>query len=238
LIKTLTIKTTDMPSPLNSIEACVFDAYGTLFDVASAANHCRDDLGELAQPLSDLWRTRQVEYSWLRSLMQEYTDFWQVTGDALDFALASLNIDNPALRDRLMDIYKRLDAYPEVPEVLSTLNNNGIRCAILSNGSPDMLASAVDNAGIASSLEAILSVDEIGIYKPHPDVYQMAVDKLGVKRENICFMSSNGWDAAGAASFGFQVLWVNRFSAEQERLPAEPTGILSSLRGLPDKLGL
>ena len=227
-----------MTSSLNTIEACVFDAYGTLFDVASAANHCRDELGDLAQPLSDLWRTRQVEYSWLRSLMQEYTDFWQVTGEALDFALASLEIDNPALRHRLMNIYKRLDVYPEVSEALSVLNKNGIRCAILSNGSPEMLASAVDNAGIASSLEAVLSVDEIGIYKPHPDVYKMAVNKLGVAKENICFMSSNGWDAAGAASFGFQALWVNRFSAVQERLPGKPVGIMSSLRELPAKLGL
>ena len=225
-----------MAAKIEDIGACVFDAYGTLFDVNAAAAQCRDALGDKADELSALWRTRQLEYTWLRSLMQEYVEFWQVTGDGLDYALAVLGIEDDALRQRLMDIYMRLDAYPEVKDVLTTLKAGGLKTAILSNGSPKMLAAAVENAGINEVLDDTFSVDSIGIYKPHPSVYQMAVDGLDVSPERIYFMSSNAWDAA-AANFGFRVVWVNRFGQPQERIPGDPEQVIKTLEALPPLLG-
>ena len=227
-----------MAAKIEDVGACVFDAYGTLFDVNAAAAQCRDALGGKADELSALWRTRQLEYTWLRSLMQEYVEFWQVTGDGLDYALAALGIEDDALRQRLMDIYMRLDAYPEVKDVLTALKAGGIKTAILSNGSPKMLASAVENAGIEDVLDLTFSVDSIGIYKPHPSVYQMAVDGLDVEAGRICFMSSNAWDAAAAANFGFRVVWVNRFGQPQERIPGDPEHEITTLEALPPLLGL
>ena len=227
-----------MAAKIEDIGACVFDAYGTLFDVAAAAAQCRDALGDKADELSVLWRTRQLEYTWLRSLMQEYVEFRQVTCDGLDYAMAALGIEDDALRQRLMDIYMRLDAYPEVKDVLSALKAGGIKTAVLSNGSPEMLSSAVDNAGIADLLDDVFSVDSIGVYKPHPSVYQMAVDGLGVDAARICFMSSNAWDAAAGANFGYRVVWVNRFGQPQERIPGEPEHEVKTLEALPPLLGL
>jgi len=227
-----------MADPMQDIGACIFDAYGTLFDVNAAAAQCRDDLGDNADPLAQIWRTRQLEYTWLRSLMDEYVEFWQVTGDGLDYALATLGIDNPVLREKLMEIYMRLDAYPEVSDVLATLKAGGMKTAILSNGSPKMLESAVANAGIGDSLDATFSVDSIGIYKPHPSVYQMAVDGLGIEKGQICFMSSNAWDAAAAANFGFRVVWVNRFGQPQERIPGRQEHEIKTLAELPPLVGL
>ena len=227
-----------MAAKIEDIGACVFDAYGTLFDVAAAAVQCRDALGDKADELSVLWRTRQLEYTWLRSLMQEYVEFRQVTGDGLDYAMDALGIEDDTLRQRLMDIYMRLDAYPEVKDVLSALKAGGIKTAVLSNGSPEMLSSAVDNAGIADLLDDVFSVDSIGIYKPHPSVYQMAVDGLGVDAGRICFMSSNAWDAAAGANFGYRVVWVNRFGQPQERIPGEPEHEVKTLEALPPLLGL
>ena len=227
-----------MTAKIEDIGACVFDAYGTLFDVAAAAARCKDDLGDKAAELSAIWRTRQLEYTWLRSLMQEYVEFWQVTGDGLDYALAALGIEDGALREKLMDIYMRLDAYPEVKDVLAVLKGGAIKTAILSNGAPKMLAAAVDNAEIADLLDDVFSVDSIGIYKPHPSVYQMAVDGLGVEAGKICFMSSNAWDAAAAANFGFRVVWVNRFGQPQERIPGQPEHEVKTLKDLPPLLGL
>ena len=227
-----------MAAKIEDIGACVFDAYGTLFDVAAAAAQCRDALGDKADELAVLWRTRQLEYTWLRSLMQEYVEFWQVTGDGLDYAMAALGIEDDALRQRLMDIYMRLDAYPEVKDVLSALKAGGIKTAVLSNGSPEMLSSAVDNAGIADLLDDVFSVDSIGVYKPHPSVYKMAVDGLGVDAARICFMSSNAWDTAGGANFGYRVVWVNRFGQPQERIPGEPEHEVKTLEALPPLLGL
>ena len=227
-----------MAAKIEDIGACVFDAYGTLFDVAAAAVQCRDALGDKADELSVLWRTRQLEYTWLRSLMQEYVEFRQVTGDGLDYAMAALGIEDDALRQRLMDIYMRLDAYPEVKDVLSALKAGGSKTAVLSNGSPEMLSSAVDNAGIAALLDDVFSVDSIGVYTPHPSVYQLAVDGLGVDAGRICFMSSNAWDAAAGANFGYRVVWVNRFGQPQERIPGEPEHEGKTLKALPPLLGL
>ncbi len=224
---------------MKDIDACVFDAYGTLFDLAAAAANCSDALGDQAAPLSALWRTKQLEYTWLRSLMDEYVDFVQVTADGLDYALETLGLDgDPELRQRLLNMFMELDAYGEVKDVLTRLKAGGMKCAILSNGTPKMLSSAVNNAGISDLLDAVISVDDIGIYKPYISVYQLAVDTLGVPAERICFMSSNAWDASGAANFGFRVNWVNRFGQKSERLPGIPENEFKTLSDLPPLFGL
>lgn len=223
---------------LENIRACVFDAYGTLYDFNSATERCRDALGDKADRLSAEWRTKQLQYTWLRSLMGRYAPFWTVTGDALDYAMDTLGIDDPALRERLMGLYMNIDAFPEVNEVLTTLKEAGMKLAILSNGSPDMLDAAAKHTGCEAILDASFSVDELGVYKPDPRVYQMAVDKLGVPREAIAFQSSNSWDAVGAAAFGFRVVWINRYGQRRERLPAQPDAEIDSLRALPAVLGL
>lgn len=220
------------------ISACVFDAYGTLFDFNTAAAKHRTELGDKADQLSALWRTKQLEYTWLRSLMGAYTDFWQVTGEALDYALAALGLDRPGLKDRLMGAYLELGVYPEVPAMLKALKTAGMRTAILSNGEPGMLAAAVRNAGIDALLDAVISVDSVGVYKPHASVYRLAADRLAIPTRRISFQSSNAWDAAGAAYFGFRVAWINRFSQKPERLPAKPDAELRSLAELPALLGI
>jgi 2-haloacid dehalogenase len=222
---------------LTEIRACVFDAYGTLFDVNSAAAQARDTLGEKWQPLAELWRVKQLQYTWLRSLAGRHVDFWQLTGEALDFAMASLTLGDRGLRERLMNLYLKLGAYPEVSDTLARLKAQGCATAILSNGSTSMLSAAVANAGIAGLLDAVLSVEEVGIYKPHPSVYQLAVDRLGVNPAEICFVSSNGWDAFSAKAFGFRVVWCNRFGQVPERIPELPDGEIATLAALPAILG-
>lgn len=220
---------------MEGIRACVFDAYGTLFDVHAAVARLRPEVGERADALSQLWRAKQLEYTWLRSLMGRHADFWQVTGDALDYALERTGGD-AALRAPLMQAYLSLDAYPEVADVLPRLRASGRKLAILSNGAPAMLAAAVDNAGIGALLDAVLSVEEVGVYKPDPRVYRLAVERLGVQAEGIAFLSSNAWDVHGAAAFGLRPVWVNRVNAPAERLPGGAEHSLSDLSGLPGLL--
>ena len=224
-------------APLSEVAACVFDAYGTLFDVAAAARRCRDALGEQADALAALWRSKQLEYTWLRSLRGDYVDFWHVTGQSLDYALAALKMADAALRARLMALYFALDAFPEVPETLRALRRTGLKTAILSNGSPSMLIGAARSAGIDDLLDAIVSVDAIGIYKPHPSVYQLVVDRLKLPAERICFLSSNYWDASGAALARFRVVWINRTGGIRDPLPGEPEREIASLAALPGLLG-
>ncbi len=223
-------------STIQGIKACVFDAYGTLFDVHSAIGKHRHRLGGLADPVSILWRTKQLEYTWLRSLMGHHADFWQVTQDALDYAFDMHGICDPGLSRDLMDAYLKLDCYPEVPEALSILKSRGFRLAILSNGTPAMLEAAVKNAGLGDLIEENVSVEDVGIFKPDPRVYQLAVDGLKVRSEEIVFQSSNAWDAAGASAFGFNVAWVNRFGQREERLPGKPDVEIKTLLELPDRL--
>lgn len=218
---------------LKGVRACVFDAYGTLFDFASAAANCRDALGEKAGPLTALWRDKQLQYTWLRGLQGRHADFWQVTGDALDYALETLALDAGALRVRLMNLYLTLDPFPEVPAVLRRLKAAGFTTAILSNGTPQMLAAAVDGAQIGDALDAVLSVEEVGVFKPHPKVYQLAVDRLGVPADAISFQSSNAWDAYAASAFGMRVVWCNRYGQRPERLPGRPDREVKSLAELP-----
>ena len=215
------------------IKACVFDAYGTLFDVHSAVGKHRERLGDKADAVSVIWRTKQLEYTWMRSLMNRYVDFWRVTGEGLDFALDANGVNDASLRDDLLNAYLRLDCYPEVPEVLKTLKDAGMRTAILSNGSPRMLEAAVESSRIGDLLDAILSVDELGIYKPAPEVYQLVLDHLDVGRGQVSFQSSNAWDAAAAATFGFRVAWCNRFGQAKERLPDAPDAEIKTLSELP-----
>ena len=224
-------------SDFAGIRACVFDAYGTLFDFASAAAGCRDVLGDDADRLTVLWRDKQLQYAWLRSLQSRHADFWQVTGEALDFALETLGLHAPGLRDRLMNLYLALDAFPEVSEMLRRLKMAGLTTAILSNGAPAMLDAAVANAGIGDMLDAILSVEEVGIYKPHPKVYQLAVDRLGTDAGAILFLSSNGWDAYGASAFGMRTVWCNRYGQRRENLPGRPEREIRTLAELPALLG-
>ena len=219
---------------LQNIKACVFDAYGTLFDIHSAVGKHRPRIGEKADALSMLWRTKQLEYTWLRSLMHAHVDFWQVTQDGLDYAMETCGIDDPDLRTDLMNAYLALDAYPDVKATLAALKQKGLRTAVLSNGSPRMLQAAVESAVIGDHLDGVFSVEEVGIYKPDPRVYQLACDHLGVRAGEISFQSSNAWDAAAAAHFGMRVAWVNRFGQKRERLPKPADLELTDLASLPE----
>jgi 2-haloacid dehalogenase len=224
-------------APISSVKACVFDAYGTMFDVHSPTARAAEAMGGKAEAVSRLWRQKQLEYTWLRSLMGAHADFWQVTGDALDYALESHGIDDGALRDRLMQLYLTLDAYADVKPALEQLRAKGLKTGILSNGNPRMLEAAVDSAGIASLLDAVLSIEDAGIYKPDARVYQLAVDRFGVRPDEICFVSTNAWDAAAAAHFGFQVAWMNRFGMARERLPGDLRVVITGLDALPSQIG-
>jgi 2-haloacid dehalogenase len=220
-------------APLMGVRAVVFDAYGTLYDVASAAERARAALGEKWQPLADLWRAKQLQYTWLRSLMGRHADFWRVTGDALDYALEALGIEDDGLRDRLMTQYNRIGAYPEARPALEALRQLGLHLAVLSNGSPRMLAAAGEAAGIAPLLDHVLSVESVGIYKPSPQVYRLALDQLRLWPNEILFVSANGWDAAGAKASGLRVAWCNRAGQPAERLGEPPDVVITSLAELP-----
>ena len=224
-------------APLPGIRACVFDAYGTVFDFAAAARGCTDALGAQAPALTALWRDKQLQYTWLRSMQGRYVDLWQITGDSLDYALETLGLAEPALRARLMDLYRTLAVFPEIPDMLRRLRAAGIRTAILSNGSPAMLASAVAGNHLAELLDAVISVDEVGVFKPDPRVYQHALDRLGVAATEVSFQSSNAWDAWAASAFGMRVVWCNRYAQRPERLPGRPDHEVTSLAALPALVG-
>lgn len=211
---------------------CVFDAYGTLFDTDAAAVQAQDTLGKKARPLAALWRTKQLQYTWLHSVIGRCADYWRITGDALDFAMANLRIEDPTLRERLMGLYLRLTAYSEVKNTLIRLRAIGTDVAILSNGSPEMLEAATLSAGINGLLNAVISADANQVFKPDPRAYQLAVDNLAVSPGRIAFVSSNAWDAYAAKRFGFYVVWCNRFAQEFERMPGSPDVEISNLEGL------
>ncbi len=212
-----------------TVRAVVFDAYGTLLDFGSAAERAGDALGDRWRSLSDLWRRKQLEYTWLRSLMRRHVDFWQVTGEALDYALQAHAIHDPALRKRLMDLYLHLDPYPDALPALEALRAHGLRLAVLSNGSTGMLDAVIRNARLDLLLDAVMSVDEVAIYKPSPEVYAMGARQLDLLPGEIGFVSSNGWDVHGAGAFGFRVAWCNRAGLPPERLPGAPEIVVRSL---------
>lgn len=217
---------------MRDVDALVFDVYGTLLEVGSvgraAARVTHDPAG-----LVDVWRARQLQYTWLRSLMGRYEDFWAVTGDALDYALAAAGIDLDATaRDRLLDAWLDVAPYPEVPGALAALAPR--RLAVLSNGSPRMLEECLSAGGLAETITDVLSVADVGIFKPHPSVYALAPKRLGLPAERMLFVSSNAWDAAGAKAYGLPVAWVNRTGAPVERLGVEPDLVVADLGGLAE----
>jgi 2-haloacid dehalogenase len=216
----------------------VFDAYGTLFDVASSAKRHAARVGPDWSAFAELWRAKQLQYTWLRSLMGRHVDFWHVTGEALDYALAAFKRDDPALRAALMEQYLALDAYADVKPALERLRGAGKRTATLSNGSPTMLIAALNSAGLAQLMDPPLSVEAVAAYKPHPSVYKLAVERLGAPAERICFVSANGWDAWAGAAFGFRAVWINRAGAPPEQLPGAPAATVRGVAEVPALLGL
>lgn len=221
------------------ITTCVFDAYGTLFDVTAAARLAASEPGRTGfaahwPGVASQWRLKQLHYSWLRAVMGTYADFWQLTQDALDWALEAEGLDGDAdLRARLLALYRELPAFAEAPAMLSALRAQGLTTAILSNGSPGMLADAVRSAGIGGLLDDVLSVDAVRVFKPARAVYDMVGERFGCAPDDVLFVSSNGWDVAGAAGYGFRTIWINRAAEPVDRLPARPLHILPDLSGVP-----
>ena len=225
--------TAELFKKFEGIQACVFDAYGTLFNVASPVEKLAGTIGEKSSDVAKLWRQKQLEYTWLRSLMGVHADFWNVTRDALDYTLEVHGVSEAGLADELMTLYLKLDAYEEVAAALSAIRAKGKRCAILSNGSPSMLDSAVRHAGIEKMFEHVLSVEEVGIYKPSRRVYRLAMQKLQIAdAPSICFVSANAWDAQAAAQFGFQTVRVMRAPGFDDRIPGRPSATIDSLAKL------
>ncbi len=221
------------------ITTCIFDAYGTLFDVAAAAREAAAEPGREAfarvwPKVANDWRLKQLQYTWLRAVADAHTDFWEVTQNGLDWALEANDLTDPDLRARLLALYWELTAYPEVPHMLAALKSAGLNTAILSNGSPEMLQGAVKSAGIGDVLDDVLSVQDVGVFKPHKSVYQMVLDRFECAAEQVLFVSSNGWDAAAASGFGFQSVWANRAGEPMDRLPWKPRRVLSDLTTIPE----
>ncbi|MEL6837771.1 MAG: haloacid dehalogenase type II [Pseudomonadota bacterium] len=221
------------------ITTCIFDAYGTLFDVNAAASQAAAEpehhaLSTVWPALARDWRLKQLQYTWLRAVADEHCDFWQVTQDGLDWAMAANGLRNDATRTRLLELYWQLSAYPEVTTMLRTLKSKGLKTGILSNGSPPMLEAAVSSARISELLDAVLSVEDVGVFKPHAEVYDLVGQHFGCMRNDVIFVSSNGWDAAGAAGYGFHTVWVNRADEPMDRLYAKPDHVLPDLTTIPE----
>jgi 2-haloacid dehalogenase len=224
------------------ITTCVFDAYGTLFDVAAAAREAAAEPGaeswaEHWPQIAAIWRQKQLEYTWLRATAGRHIDFWTVTEQGLDYALESIGLTDKAARQRLLDLYFSLSAYPEVPKMLDALKSEGLSTAILSNGEPKMLAGAVASAGIGEALDAVLTVEDVGIFKPATVVYDMVGARFGCTPQEVLFVSSKGWDAAAASGYGFHTVWVNRANAPRDRLWAEPAHEMTDLSEIPTLAG-
>ncbi|QUJ75425.1 haloacid dehalogenase type II [Sulfitobacter albidus] len=226
------------------ITTCIFDAYGTLFDVASAARQAASEPDTAAikddwMQLAEHWRLKQLQYSWIRAVAGAHCDFWRVTQDGLDWALEKTgHHGDSALRERLLQLYWELGAYPEVPQMLQTLKDGGLNTGILSNGSPAMLAGAVKSAGIEGTLDISLSVESVGIFKPDARVYDLVGAHFDCAAHEVLFVSSNGWDVAAATGYGFETVWVNRAREPMDRLPWTPKTVLSDLTGIPGLAGL
>jgi len=228
---------------MQDIRVCVFDAYGTLFDVAAAARDLatepgREGFAEVWPQVAADWRLKQLQYSWHRAITGDHCDFWQVTQDGLDWALARVGQQGADLREALLGLYWRLPAYPEVPGMLARLKGAGLSTAILSNGSPDMLSGAVESAGIRAFLDDVLSVEAVGVFKPARAVYDLVGARFSCVPGEVLFVSSNGWDAAAASSYGFRTLWVNRAYEPIDNLPGRPAHEAADLTGVPALLEL
>ena len=218
---------------MKNIKAIIFDAYGTLFDVNSAAEKCKDKIGDKWEPFANFWRTTQLEYTWLRSLMKRHKDFWQITEDSLDKSMKAFNID-PKMKDELLNLYKVLSPFQEVPETLKTLEAKNFKLAILSNGTPSLLNQLVNNNNLDNFFDDLFSIEEVGIYKPDSRVYDLPIKKYNIKKNEVVFLSANTWDISGAGNFGYQTVWVNRNNNIFDNLDYKPNKEIKNLSELID----
>ena len=220
---------------MKNIKAIIFDAYGTLFDVNSAAEKCKDKIGEKWEPFSNFWRTTQLEYTWLRSLMGRHKDFWQITEDSLDKSMKVFKI-KPSMRDELLNLYKVLSTFKEVHETLKKLKEKKFKLAILSNGTPSLLKELVKSNNLENLFDDIFSIEEVGVYKPNPEVYDMPIKKYKIKKNEVVFLSSNTWDVSGGGNYGYQAIWVNRNNNIFDKLDYKPNFEIKDLSGLFSKI--
>jgi 2-haloacid dehalogenase len=216
---------------MKNIKAIIFDAYGTLFDVNSAAEKCKDKIGDKWEAFANYWRTTQLEYTWLRSLMKRHKDFWQITEDSLDKSMKVFNIDN-SMRNELLDLYKILSPYPEVPEVLKSLKEKNYKLSILSNGTPSLLNELVKSNNLENLFDDVFSIEEVGIYKPDSKVYDMPISKYKIQNNEVAFLSANTWDVSGGGNYGFNSIWVNRNNSVFDNLDYKPEHQIKNLKEL------
>ena len=216
---------------MKNIKAIVFDAYGTLFDVNSAAEKCKGKIGDKWEAFANFWRTTQLEYTWLRSLMKRHKDFWQVTEDSLDKSMKTFSIDS-SMKNELLDLYKKLSPYPEVKGVLKSLKEKKYKLAILSNGTPDLLNELVKSNNLENIFDDLFSIEEVGIYKPDSKVYDMPIKKYQIKADEIAFLSANTWDVSGGGNYGYQSIWVNRNKNIFDNLDYKPNSEVKDLSEL------
>ena len=216
-----------------STKAIVFDAYGTLFDVNSAAENCKGKIGDKWESFANFWRTTQLEYTWLRSLMKRHKDFWNITEESLDKSMKVFNIDN-AMRNELLNLYKKLSTYPEVKEVLDNLKKKNYKLSILSNGTPALLNELIKSNNLENIFDNIFSIEEVGVYKPDSKVYEMPIKKYKINSDEIVFLSANTWDVSGGGNYGYKSIWVNRNKAIFDNLDYKPKNEISNLSQLLD----
>ena len=218
---------------MKNIKAIIFDAYGTLFDVNSAAEKCKDKIGDKWEGFANFWRTTQLEYTWLRSLMKKHKNFWQITEDSLDKSMNAFNIDK-SMRNELLDLYKTLNTFPEVKDVLNKLKEKNYKLAILSNGTPSLLNELVKGNNIENIFDDIFSIEEVGIYKPDSRVYDIPVKKYQIQKNEIAFLSANTWDVSGGGNYGYNAIWVNRNNNIFDNLDYKPKNEIKNLKHLLD----
>ena len=218
---------------MKNIKAIIFDAYGTIFNVNSAAEKCKDKIGDKWEGFANYWRTTQLEYTWLRSLMKKHKNFWQITEDSLDKSMETFQIDK-SLRNDLLSLYKELSPYPEVKNVLENLKKKSFKLAILSNGTPELLNHLVKSSNLENLFDDIFSVEEVKIYKPDPKVYDIPVNKYKVSKQEITFLSANTWDVSGAGNYGYNSIWVNRNNSVFDKLDYKPKNEVKNLKQLLD----
>ena len=216
---------------MKNIKAIIFDAYGTLFDVNSAAEKCKDKIGDKWEGFANFWRTTQLEYTWLRSLMKRHKNFWQITEDSLDKSMKTFNIDS-AMRNELLNLYKTLSPFKEVPETLKKLKERNLRLAILSNGTPSLLTQLVKNNNIDNLFDDLFSIEEVGIYKPDAKVYDIPIKKYKIEKSQVAFLSANTWDVSGGGNYGYQSIWVNRNNDIFDNLDYKPINQIKNLNEL------
>ena len=216
---------------MENVKAIIFDAYGTLFDVNSAAEKCKDKIGDKWEGFANFWRTTQLEYTWLRSLMDRHKDFWQITEDSLDKSIKVFNID-PSMRNELLNLYKILSPYKEVPETLKTLKEKKFKLAILSNGTPSLLDELVKSNHLDNLFDDIFSIEQVGVYKPSSRVYDMPIKKYNISKSEVAFLSANTWDVSGGGNYGYQSIWVNRNNNIFDNLDFRPKYQITDLNKL------